>query len=234
MGDLTYKLEVFEGPLDLLLSLINKNKVSIHDIPIALILRQYLEYIDAMNSFNLEVTSEFIVMASHLVFIKSKMLLPRQDEEAGEDPRSVLVETLLEYQRFKEVSGFFQKRGEIGRNTFVKPPEQIEKDRSVQPHDSDNLLTAIRSILNRNQRRMPPPVSLFTGIVGHETVPVEMMVESIMARIAIKPCRLEELFAETGGRSEIVAVFLALLELCKDGRVDVTEEGQVRKISQAI
>ena len=102
-GDLTFKLDIFEGPLDLLLALIAKNKVNIYDIPIALILDQYLEYIHQMNLFNLEVASEFIVMAAQLMVIKSRLLLPRIDEEE-EDPRQELVDLLLEYQRAKKAS----------------------------------------------------------------------------------------------------------------------------------
>ena len=112
------KLEVFEGPLDLLLHLIEKNKIDIYDIPIVEITDQYLEYIQLMQEFDLEVASEFITMAAQLMYIKSKMLLPVYDDEPEEDPRAGLVEALLEYQRIKSAGTVLNSRAELGRDAF--------------------------------------------------------------------------------------------------------------------
>ena len=114
MKEVTFHLEVFDGPLDLLLHLLSKNKVEIKDIPIASILDQYLEYIRQMKEFDLEVASEFITMAAQLMFIKSKMLLPVYEDENEEDPRASLVEALLEYQRIKEAGSVLSLRAQIG------------------------------------------------------------------------------------------------------------------------
>jgi segregation and condensation protein A len=130
MKEVTFHLEVFDGPLDLLLHLLSKNKVEIKDIPIAVILEQYLEYIRQMQEFDLEVASEFITMAAQLMYIKSKMLLPVYEDDNEEDPRAGLVEALLEYQRIKEAGSALSLRAQIGRDIFVKGQEQLEKEKS--------------------------------------------------------------------------------------------------------
>ena len=123
MQDMTFHLEKFDGPLDLLLHLLSKNKIDIVDIPIAEISEQYLEYLQKMRELDIEVTGEFIAMASHLVYIKSKMLLPVYEESDEPDPRAVLIETLLDYQRVKEAGGLLLGRYEIGKELFVRPRE---------------------------------------------------------------------------------------------------------------
>ena len=125
MKEVTFHLEVFDGPLDLLLHLLSKNKVEIKDIPIAAILDQYLEYIRRMQEFDMEVASEFITMAAQLMYIKSKMLLPVYEDTAEEDPRAGLVEALLEYQRIKEAGSVLSLRAQIGRDIFVKGQEHL-------------------------------------------------------------------------------------------------------------
>ena len=125
MKEVTFHLEVFDGPLDLLLHLLSKNKVEIKDIPIAAILDQYLEYIRRMQEFDMEVASEFITMAAQLMYIKSKMLLPVYEDTAEEDPRAGLVEALLEYQRIKEAGSVLSLRAQIGRDIFVKGQEPL-------------------------------------------------------------------------------------------------------------
>ena len=116
MEKLSFKLEVFEGPLDLLLFLIQKNKVSIYDIPVSIITEQYMEYLKLMETNDLEISSEFLVMAARLLYIKSKMLLPKHEELEGEeeeDPRQELIQNLVEYKKYKEVSKFFSDRKNI-------------------------------------------------------------------------------------------------------------------------
>ena len=222
MNEVTFHLESFDGPLDLLLHLISKNKVEITDIPIAEILRQYLEYIKLMQEFDLDVASEFITMAAHLMQIKSKMLLPVYDDEAEEDPRTQLVEQLLEYQRFKEAGGYLGEKSELGRDLYVRGQEPLEKDYSdvVYDNTAEQLLKAIDDILQRAEKRMPPPIQAFKSIVGKESVPVGGRITRILELFKIhETIKLEELLLTSQSRSEIVAYFLAILELSKNGRV---------------
>ncbi len=222
MNEVTFHLESFDGPLDLLLHLISKNKVEITDIPIAEILRQYLEYIKLMQEFDLDVASEFITMAAHLMQIKSKMLLPVYDEETGEDPRAQLVEQLLEYQRFKEAGGYLGEKSELGRDLYVRGQEPLEKDYTdiVYANTAEQLLKAIDDILQRAERRLPPPITAFKSIVGKESVPVGGRITHILHLFTKQESiKLEDLLLTSQSRSEIVAYFLAILELSKNGRV---------------
>lgn len=222
MNEVTFHLESFDGPLDLLLHLISKNKVEITDIPIAEILRQYLEYIKIMQEFDLDVASEFITMAAHLMQIKSKMLLPVYDDETEEDPRAQLVEQLLEYQRFKEAGGYLSEKSELGRDLYVRGQEPLEKDYSdvVYDNTAEQLLKAIDDILQRAERRLPPPITAFKSIVGKESVPVGGRITHILHLFSKQDSiKLEDLLLTSQSRSEIVAYFLAILELSKNGRV---------------
>ncbi len=165
---ITVKLQVFEGPLDLLLHLIEKNKVDIYDIPIVEITRQYLEYIRQMETEDMNVMSEFLVMASTLIDIKCRMLLPREVDEEGEeeDPRAELVEKLLEYKMYKYMSYELKdKQMDAGRNLFKKPtvPKEIMEYR--EPVDYDQLLgdmtlsrlqAVFRDILKKQEDRIDP------------------------------------------------------------------------------
>ncbi|MBQ7792086.1 MAG: segregation/condensation protein A, partial [Clostridia bacterium] len=123
------KLEQFEGPMDLLLHLIRTNKIDIYDIPIFTLTEQYISYLKAMESLNMEIASEFLVMASELLYIKSKMLLPKppqEDEEEAEDPRKELMQKLLDYQQYKELSGYLKEREPLGAYSFTKAGEKIK------------------------------------------------------------------------------------------------------------
>lgn len=226
MKEVTFHLEVFDGPLDLLLHLLSKNKVEIKDIPIASILDQYLEYIRQMKEFDLEVASEFITMAAQLMYIKSKMLLPVYEDENQEDPRASLVEALLEYQRIKEAGSVLSLRAQIGRDLFVKGQEQLEKEKSafVGSYSYEVLTRALEDILQRAQRKLPPPVTAFQGIVGRETVPVDDKIGEIVRLFVKKPkLSFEQLVLSAKCRSEIVAIFLAVLELSKTRKIMIEE-----------
>ena len=226
MADVSFHLEVFEGPLDLLLHLLSKNKIEIKDIPIASILDQYLEYIRQMKEFDLEVASEFITMAAQLMFIKSKMLLPVYEDENEEDPRASLVEALLEYQRIKEAGSVLSLRAQIGRDLFVKGQEQLEKEKSsfTGSYSYEVLTRALEDILQRAQRKLPPPVTAFQGIVGRETVPVDDKIGEIVRLFVKKPkLSFETLVLSAKSRSEIVAIFLAVLELSKTRKIMIEE-----------
>ncbi len=228
MEEVSFHLETFEGPLDLLLHLISKNKVNIYDIPIAEILSQYMDYLDEMEKRNIEVAGDFMVMAAHLVYIKSKMLLPRHEDEPEEDPRARLVEMLLEYQRIKGVTPYLSEQSEIGRNTFIKSPEPLEPVREyVYRHTSDQLLQALKDMTEKAGRKMPPPISSFAGIVGREYAPVNVQTDNIMRVIAKKgEASFKEMLSVAKNRSELVAVFLAVLELSKDKRLGIKEDGE--------
>lgn len=218
----TFKLESFEGPLDLLLHLLSKNKVDIIDIPIAEILEQYLDYIRRMREFNMEVASEFIAMAAQLMYIKSKMLLPSYEEEAEGDPRAALVDALIEYQQFKDAGSILAQMGDLGRDLFVRPPEILEKDKSdcrisCSPQQ---LMLAIESILDRLDTRRPPQASAFTGIVERESVPVGDKLNQLISLFKRhNMVDFEALVRESKSRSELVALFLAVLELSKSHKI---------------
>ena len=226
MEQITYKLDAFEGPLDLLLFLINKNKLNIYDIPIALILDQYLEYLEKLRGFNIEIASEFIEMASQLVYIKSRMLLPLYQEEE-EDPRAELVGALLEYQVFKQIGELLKQRSETGFNTFVKEPEPLPTKREyLSVHNVDQLLGAISAMLEQKARNLPPPATAFDGIVGREPVPVSSKIALIIDRLLDKSgFTIRSLYDTIKTKSDAVATFLAILELCKDNRIAVEESG---------
>lgn len=226
MKEVTFHLGVFDGPLDLLLHLLSKNKVEIKDIPIASILDQYLEYIRQMKEFDMEVASEFITMAAQLMYIKSKMLLPVYEDESQEDPRASLVEALLEYQRIKEAGSVLSLRAQIGRDLFVKGQEQLEKEKGAftGSYSYEVLTRALEDILQRAQRKLPPPVTAFQGIIGRETVPVDDKIGEIVRLFVKKPkLSFEQLVLSAGSRSEIVAIFLAVLELSKARKIMIEE-----------
>lgn len=225
---MTFRLENFEGPLDLLLHLIGKNKVSIYDIPIAEILEQYMAVLSRARSLDMDVAGDFIAMAAQLVYIKSKMLLPSYEEEQEEDPRAQLVEMLLEYQRIREITPYFRRQSDLGRDIFVKGPESRDRTQPIAyKHQPEELVRAARRILQKAQRRLPPPVSAFSGIVGHDSVPVSGRIKIILKKFLVKArLRFRGLFEDAGSRSEIVATFLAVLELSKTRQVLIEGEGE--------
>jgi len=220
-----FTLEIFSGPLDLLLHLIAKNKISIYDIPIAMILDQYMEYLDKMKAFNVDVASAFVEMAAHLLYLKSKMLLPKDDEPEEEDPRDSLVRALLEYQALQTTTPYFQEQNKEWSDIFVKPPEELEKRTYVVDHSVSYLLAAINRLLDRQERTRPVDAAAFSEIVKKESVPVSSKVAQILGLLLDKPTiSLFDIYKENQTKSEFVAVFLALLELCKTNRILLQEE----------
>ncbi len=219
MEKIQYKLESFNGPLDLLLHLINKNKVSIWDIPIVEITEQYLEAIEGIEDSALEDTSEFLVLAAQLLYIKSKLLLPKPEtDEEEEDPREELARRLEEYKLFKEASISLRKNEFATRYMFFKPEEKIdfplpEYDRQ---HGVDELLEAFQSILARKERNKKPEKRAFSGIVGREKVSVEDMVEKVCKYLAKSPkLSFKSVFKPEDSKPEMIATFLAILEMIK-------------------
>ncbi len=217
-------LEDFEGPLDVILLLLGKNKIEISDISISSILEQYLAYLDEMERMDMEIASEFIIMASHLMQIKTKMLLSYTERTEAESEMEALMESLRMRQSASAKEQLhtaieqLEARNELGLGLFVKLPEPFVPDGTYRyQHSPEDLLRALQMISERTERRMPPPVSAFAGIVGHEPYPVGKKAAQLIRQLLIQGCsRLKALFRGCVSRSEIVATFLALLDLCRN------------------
>lgn len=231
MEQLTFKAHEFEGPLDLLLYLIKANKVNIYDIPIVEISEQYLEYVNKMEKMDLDSTGEFLVMASELLYIKSKMLLPVEKNEDGEviDPRTELVAKLLEYQKYKELSQFLKGREDIGRFSFVKPRAKVKGIR-YSNDDLDvsvlDLVNAFQDVVDRIERKLPPPKTSFVGIVAREEVNLKDRIDIIKNYLSEnKKVEFDELFINTcSTRPQIIVTFLGVLELIKLSEIVVKKQ----------
>lgn len=219
-----FKLPVFEGPLDLLLHLIKENKLNIYDIPIALITKQYLEYLELMKELNLEIAGEFIVMAATLIHIKSKMLLPKdeeQTEEPLEDPRTELVERLIEYQKFKDASKTLRLREEIWKDIFHRPPpekEDIEFEATALTEvNIFDLIEAFKSLIEK----APHEVMEIT----RQALTVADKINFIMERLEGEDgIRFDELFEVNYNRVSLIVTFIALLELMRLGLAKAYQE----------
>ena len=213
------KLSNFEGPLDLLLHLIKKNEVNVHDIPIALITRQYLDAIHLLQEMNLDIAGEFLVMAATLIHIKSKMLLPRPETAAGvegeeEDPRDALVRRLLEHQKFKAAAELLHEREQVRSAQWLRPDARVADiaGDDYEPElevDLFSLLSAFQSVGERAKLR--PKV-----LLPPEQMPVEVRIEQLLARLSeTDACGFEELFADVDDRGGLIVTFLALLEMIR-------------------
>lgn len=223
---LTFSLEeVFEGPLDLLLALIAKNKVSIYDIPIQLIFEQYMEYIAQMERFNMEIASSFIVMAAQLMVIKSRMLLPPKEDDE-EDPRQELVDMLLEYQRAKETASELHDRELTYMGRFEKPPEKIESEPEYTLlHDIELLRDAFVRAYSRkfsSEEMIPLEEPIDELITATRQISVTEKINAVVTVLkSVKRTTLGSVFMTSETKHELVATFLALLELIKGRRVTV-------------
>jgi segregation and condensation protein A len=229
MEAITYRLDQFEGPLDLLLTLIQKNKVSITDIPISLICDQYVEYIAEAQKLDMDIAAEFIVMASELLYVKSKMLLPREEDE--EDPREGLVNALIEYQKMKVAAEFFSERYEKYCQRFNSPSAPAIITKVIKQYDVSELY-AIMDYLKtarRDKREYDKRETLGT-ILKLPVVTIEEKIIFVL-RVLVKsisfdrPVKFNSLFAKSPSRSDKVACFLAVLELVKSGRISVSHDG---------
>ena len=231
MEQLSYKLEVFEGPLELLSSLLSKNKLSIYDIPIALLLDQYLEHIDVMKENNMDVASEFMVMASRLVYLKSVSLLPKHEDEA-DTLKDELAGELLEYEICRQMAHELSLRTE-GFDTFVKKQDDIKFEGTYAlTHDKEILVDSYLSAVGRGQRKKPPSTEVFTNIVAKKIVSVSSKIVSVMRKLwRGQKEKLQDVFLESHSRSELVATFLAVLELCKANRLKINGEGEDMTVS---
>ncbi len=232
---MTFHLTAFDGPLDLLLHLIKKNKVNIYDIPISLILEQYMDVLRQAQSADMEVAGDFIAMAAQLMLIKSRMLLPKtaEEDEEDDDPRAQLVEQLLEYQRIREVQPYFRAHSDAGRDILTRPPEPLERKKMFEGTlPPEKLSAAAQRMLTRMGRKMPPPVSAFSGIVGRERVTVHTKITANLLRFRRgATLTFRSLFDDAHSRSEIVATFLAVLELSKTRRVNIEGDAENTTLS---
>lgn len=225
MDTISYHLPVFEGPLDLLLFLVQKNKLNIYDIPIAQVLQQYMETIDRMKESNLDVATEFLDMAARLVQIKSSMLLPRHEE--AEALRQELTGELIEYQLCREAARRLAARN-VGGDIFVRRPAEFDPDLTYRrEHPKGVLVDAYLAAAGRGRRRLPPPPQAFSGIVSRKIVAVSTKIIYVLRRLYNRePMAYDALFGGARSKSELVATFLALLELVKAKRIRVDGEGE--------
>lgn len=238
------EMEDFDGPLDVIFLLLSKNKIEIQDVSITAILEQYLAYLEEMKRLDMEIASEFITMASHLMLIKTKMLLSAAEQAEAESELDQLRQSLIERQRKEAIEqirvavSFLEPRNDIGRCLFTKDPEPLRRDRGYRyEHDPADLLRALDSIAERSQRQLPPPAVNFMGIVGKERYPVTRKAGEILRRLVLRGVEtLKNLFHGNRSRSELVATFISVLELCKSGSVyleeNENEEIQVRLLDE--
>jgi segregation and condensation protein A len=222
------QLPVFEGPLDLLLYLLRRNQVDIHDIPIAPITRQYMEYLDLMRELNLDVAGDFMVMAATLIHIKAKMLVPvdpteAQGEDELEDPREALVQRLLEFQRYKEAAGVLHQKAEIRAATWTRPdtvlPQWDQAGEEMLEAGLFDLVSAFRELLERRK-------TLLAHEVADSGKSVDQRLEELMELIREgESVEFLELFASQETKADMIVTFLALLELIRLKRVKVYQRG---------
>ncbi len=230
-NELSFHLEIYDGPLDLLLGLITKNKVDIYDIPIALILDQYLEYLDMMREMDMEIAGEFIVMAADLMLIKSRMLLPKPQIEGieEEDPRAVLARALIEYKRAKEASVYLHDQYSLYAGRIAKEPEVLDTRSDLPEHiDIDLLSRAMQRALIKNSR-LPELAreseKAIRRLLAAKIVPVSAKIITVMKYLrAHGRSNFEDILLTARSRSELIAIFSATLELLKVQRVIMENE----------
>ena len=225
-------MEDFEGPLDVIFLLLSKNKIEIQDVSITAILEQYLAYLEEMKRLDMEIASEFISMASHLMLIKTKMLLSAAEQAEAESELDLLRQGLIERRRKEAMEQIriavsqLEPRNEIGRCLFTKEPEPLPRQKGYRyKHSIVDLLRALDLFAERNQRQLPPSTVNFKGIVAKEPYPVTKKAGQVLRQLLLRGMeRLKNLFRGSRSRSEIVATFLAILELCKTNSVSLEDD----------
>ena len=219
MDKICYKLETFEGPLDLLLTLVVKNKLNIFDIKITELVDQYLEQIAVMRGSEMDVSSEFLEMAARLIYLKTVSLLPKHEE--AEQLRRELSGQLIEYRDCKRAAAMLGER--FSFDSFTRSPEQLEPDRRYRGrHTPQELYAAYLSAAGRGKRYLPPPQEAFSALVSHKIVSVSSRIIFVLRRLKVKGRQsYEALFDEIRDHSERVATFLAVLELIKGKRISL-------------
>ena len=234
LEDIRIRLASFDGPLDLLVHLIKKHQVNVYDIPIALITQQYLEYLSLMQELNLDLASEFLVMAATLIHIKSRTLLPRHDpaqDDVGEDedPRDALVRRLLEHQKFKAAAGLLHDRETLRSAQWTRPDSRVEAlvGEDYEPElevDLFSLLSAFRLVLQRARERPPIPLP-------PEQMSIEARIDQLLDRLSVtEACGFGDLFEDAASRADMIVTFLALLEMIRLKLIRVFQAGQLGAI----
>jgi segregation and condensation protein A len=234
LDSIQLKLQSFEGPLDLLVHLIKKNQMNVYDIQISVITKQYLEYLNLLQELNLDVASDFLVMAATLIHIKSKMLLPRPETAAGdpgeeEDPRDLLVRRLLEHQKFKAAAELLHDKETLRNAQWGRPDSRIEEmaGDDYEPEfevDLFTLLSAFKQVLERARER--PPV-----VLPGEEIPIEKRIDQLLERLSeTEACGFEDLFDDVATRGDMIVTFLAMLELIRLKLIRVFQAGGVGAI----
>lgn len=224
MSNINYKIEVFEGPMDLLLHLISKHKLNIYDIPISQLVEQYLDYVDRMKDENLEVASEFLEMAARLVYIKTVSLLPVYEE--GEKLRRELSGELIEYAECKQVAAALAEKTD-GFNCIARPQSEIHTDMTYSRiHDSLELLNAYMRVVGKRLRKIPPPLDSFRTIVAKKIVSVSSKIKSVVSMLKVgERKKFSDIILTSESRSDMVAAFLAILELAKTNHIKLDGNG---------
>lgn len=229
LDSIQIKLQSFEGPLDLLVHLIKKNQMNVYDIQISVITKQYLEYLNLLQELNLDVASDFLVMAATLIHIKSKMLLPRPETAAGdpgeeEDPRDMLVRRLLEHQKFKAAAELLHDKETLRGAQWGRPDSRIEEiaGDDYEPEfevDLFSLLSAFKQVLERARER--PPV-----VLPAEQISIELRIDQLLERLSeTEACGFEDLFDDVASRGEMIVTFLAMLEMIRLKLIRVFQSG---------
>ena len=222
------RLDNFEGPLDLLCHLVDKNKMDIHEVNISKITDQYIEYINAMKELNLDVTSEFVLMASTLLYIKSKSLLPKQVEDEGELTEEELIHRIIEYKKYKEISKKLREQFEMFSKRFYKLPDKIElPNRKIEENYSKNLLEeAYKSLLDRNKEKINVNAENIQKIAITESVTVTSKVKDIFRELMKKPKFVFNKLCKNRKytKLETVTAFTGLLELTRRNKIKTKQE----------
>ena len=228
-NNLSYKLESFEGPLDMLLQLIARNKLNIYDIQLTVLIDQYLEQISLMEQDNADIASEFLEMASRLIYMKTVKLLPKHEE--FEQLKEEFCGELIEYQTCREIATMLAKQMD-GFDKFVKGQSKVELPKTYAlTHEKEVVFDAYISAVGRGQRRLPPSTGAFATIVAKKIVSVSTKIVYVMRNLLKKgPQKLSRLYKGAKSRSELVATFLAVLELCKANRVNISGDGNDAEI----
>ncbi|MBR6392515.1 MAG: segregation/condensation protein A [Eubacterium sp.] len=220
MENLTYKLEVFEGPMDLLLHLISKHKLNINDIPIVELVNQYLDYVRQMEEADFDIAGDFLEMAARLIYIKTVSLLPRHEE--AEKLKKELTGELIEYRDCKLMAEKLSNQTD-GFGRFVREPQKGYVNYDYERfHEGEELLNAYINVAGKAMRRLPPPIDTFKVIVAKRFVNVATKVRTVMRKLwSGKKVSFLKLFDGAQSKSELVATFLAVLELAKTKRITI-------------
>lgn len=230
MEKISYKIDVFEGPMDLLLHLISKHKLNIYDIPIVTLVEQYVEYVRQMQEEDMYVASEFLEMAARLVYLKSVSLLPVHTE--AEELKTELQGELIEYRDMKAMAEKLSENTE-GFSTFIRKQEKIEIDQTYRRfHEVGELLEAYISAAGKKLKQLPPPIEAFREIVVKKVVSVSSKISNIFKKLSSKSKKSnwKSMFNDAESRSDMVATFLALLELTKSKKIKVVGDGEEAEV----